>query len=247
MNLKVLKFLMYNKNLIILAGGLATRIRPISLKTPKILIELNGKPFAYYLFKKLEKYNFDKIIICVNHLRNEIFEFFKVNNFELDIYFVCDLDDSPGTIGATLNAQKKFNLVNSFIMYGDTYLTIDFKKIFKKNKANSNSTLFINKNFNKYDKSNIYHDLNKNNFIYDSELKNNINYEYIDYGLSYIFQEQLSEVMKIKKINDLKYFFDFSSKKYNLDFEETDDLFYEIGSFNGILRFQNDKPYEKFL
>lgn len=238
---------MYEKNLIILAGGLAKRIRPISLETPKLLIELNGKPFAFYLFKKLEKYNFNKIIICVNHLKEEIFSFFKMNNFELNIHFIIDNSKYPGTCGAILNAQKKFNLLRSLVMYGDTYLTIDFQNIFKKIKNKNKSILIINKNSNQYDKSNVYYDKIKKKFIYDSKLNKNINYNYIDYGLSYVFNDELNIIMKNKKIIDMKYFFDFSSKKDTLDFVETNSPFYEIGSFNGITRFQNEKPYKNFL
>lgn len=238
---------MHENNLIILAGGLAKRIRPISLETPKLLIKLNGKPFAFYLFKKLEKYNFNKIIICVNHLKEEIFSFFKKNNFELNIHFISDNSKYPGTCGAIFNAQKKFNLLGSLVMYGDTYLTTDFQNIFKKIKNKNKSILFINKNSNQYDKSNVYFDKIKKKFIYDSKLNKNINYNYIDYGLSYVFNDELDIMMQDKKIIDMKYFFDFSSKKDTLDFVEINNLFYEIGSFKGITRFQNEKPYKNFL
>ena len=53
--------------------------------------------------------------------------------------------------------------------------------------------------------------------------------------------------MQDKKIIDMKYFFDFSSKKDTLDFVEINNLFYEIGSFKGITRFQNEKPYKIFF
>ena len=132
-------------------------------------------------------------------------------------------------------------------MYGDTYLTTDFQNIFKKIKNKNKSILFINKKSNQYDKSNVYFDKIKKKFIYDSKLNKNINYNYIDYGLSYVFNDELDIMMQDKKIIDMKYFFDFSSKKDTLDFVEINNLFYEIGSFKGITRFQNEKPYKNFL
>ena len=43
---------------------MATRIKPLTDKKPKLLIDLNGKPFAYYLFKNLEKFDFENNLMC---------------------------------------------------------------------------------------------------------------------------------------------------------------------------------------
>lgn len=229
-------------NLIILAGGMATRIKPLTNKIPKLLIDLNGKPFAYYLFKNLEKFEFEKVILCVNFFKDQIYDYFNKNSFNLNICFIEDDENFTGTAGAVFNALQKFELRDSLVMYGDTFLNINYNNANKTILNNKSSTLFINKNKNAFDKSNVYQLSNKK-FIYDANLSKENDYIFIDYGLSNIYLKDLENFYNNCNYNDLKFFFDYQSKIYNLYFQITSDLFYEIGSFKGIERFLNEKSY----
>ena len=108
-------------------------------------------------------------------------------------------------------------------MYGDTFLNINYNNAYKIISNNKFSTLFINKNKNIFDKSNVYQ-LTDKKFIYDANLSNKNNYIFIDYGLSNIFLKDMESFYKNCNFNDLK-FFDYQSKIYNLCFQKTSDLF----------------------
>ena len=53
--------------LVILCGGLGTRLREIDDKNPKSLIEINNKPFIHYLLNSIEKYPFTSIHFCLGY------------------------------------------------------------------------------------------------------------------------------------------------------------------------------------
>ena len=53
---------------VILAGGLATRLKPISEMIPKSLIEINGEPFIFHQLRLLKRKGVDRVVICTGYL-----------------------------------------------------------------------------------------------------------------------------------------------------------------------------------
>lgn len=74
---------------VILAGGLGSRIYPLSKLTPKPMIEVNGYPFIYYLIERLEKYNFSEVLVLVGY-KKEKFERLHIlcRNFKIKIKLI---------------------------------------------------------------------------------------------------------------------------------------------------------------
>jgi len=58
----------------ILAGGLATRLRPLSASLPKALIDVAGKPFIVHEIEALRRQNISRIVVCAAYLGNKIEE-----------------------------------------------------------------------------------------------------------------------------------------------------------------------------
>ena len=58
----------------ILAGGLATRLRPITEKIPKLLIEVADKPFLSHQIRLLKAAGLTRLVLCVGHLGEKIVE-----------------------------------------------------------------------------------------------------------------------------------------------------------------------------
>ena len=56
-----------DETIVIIAGGLATRLRPSTEKIPKSLIQFNGKPFIHYQLTLLQKKGFKNILICAGY------------------------------------------------------------------------------------------------------------------------------------------------------------------------------------
>lgn len=143
--------------IIVLAGGLGTRLKSKVPSLPKCLAPINGKPFIYYLINYLKKNRVEKIIFSLGYKSNEVLEYLEKNNFNIPIE--VSIEDYPlGTGGAILNAIKFVENENFCIINGDTYFDIDLNKLFKFHLSNDSlCTIGLKpmKFFERYGKVNI--------------------------------------------------------------------------------------------
>jgi len=115
--------------LILLAGGLATRLWPITETIPKSLIDINGKPFIDYQISLLKSKGIKKIIICAGFLGEQIENHLKDGvESGIEIGYSYDGDELIGTGGAVQKALDKTDGL-FWVMYGDSYLETDFEQI----------------------------------------------------------------------------------------------------------------------
>ena len=222
---------------IILAGGKATRLGKIAKNTPKSLIKINNHPFLYHQLIYLEKQGIKEVIICAGHLGFKIKKFIKKKKINLKIKYFNDGKKLLGTGGA-IKKILPFVKNNFFVMYGDSYLPINFRNV-QKLYINSKKLglITIYKNKNKLDKSNII--LKSGNIYYD-KFKPIKGMHYIDYGLN-ILNKRVFKYFNLKKKFDLAEVLNLISKKNLLAFMLVKKRFYEIGSLHGI------KDTEDFL
>tara|TARA_B100001057_G_scaffold469929_1_gene530731 strand:+ start:107 stop:814 length:708 start_codon:yes stop_codon:yes gene_type:complete len=220
---------------IILAGGKGKRIKKFTKKKPKPMVEFLGKPFIEYQIELLKKQQFKRIIISVGHYGKQIIKFFKKKNFsDLNISFSIDGKKPLGTGGA-LKKIFKNHKGNFIVMYGDSYLPIDLKKIQEKFiESKKDVLLTIYRNKNKYDKSNIKI---KNKKIYYNKHHPDIEMNYIDYGLSIIKGKLLKNYYKQKNF-DLSDLFNKLCIEQKIAYTIVKKRFYEIGSYKGIEEFK---------
>ena len=117
---------------IILAGGRGKRLRPITDKIPKPLIQINGKPLIERTIKYLKKYGITEIIISSGYKSNLIENFLKKKkNFGCEIIF--SNEKTPlGTGGAIKKALRYVDEESFLVLNGDIVTNIDLKKIMKK-------------------------------------------------------------------------------------------------------------------
>jgi len=225
---------------VILAGGIGSRLGKLTKKTPKALVKINGKPFIYYQLKLLQKKGIKEVILCIGYLGAQIKKYVgNGKKFNLNVIYSYE-KKLLGTGGAVKNA---FPLIkkNFFIMYGDTYLPINFIKIKNKYiKLKSKALITIYKNKKNLDKSNVY--FNGKNILYNKK-----NYlkkmKYIEYGVS-IFNKEIFKFFEKRKKFDLSDLFYFLSKKKLLNYYLTKKRFYEIGSISGL---KDSKKYLKSI
>lgn len=167
--------------LVILAGGLGTRLYPLTKNTPKILIDIENKKFLeiqYNLYKKKGIKNF--IYLC-QHYSYQIRDFCyqkKLRNVQI-------IDDGNKRLGTGGSIQKSLNLLPDqfFLTYGDSYLDFDLSKIKNTYSSSNKCIMTIYKNKNKNHKNNV---LIKNRKILKIDKLNNLNFNYIDYGLFFL-------------------------------------------------------------
>ena len=212
---------------IILSGGKGTRVKKYTKKIPKCLIEINGKPFLYHQLEYLKKNNIKDVIVSVNYLGGKIKSYLKKNIDFINTKIVNDGKKPLGTGGAIIKSLR-FLKKNFYIIYGDSYLNFDLKKLAKKKNL---VTMAVFRNNNKYDKSNIELQKLKKILYFNKIPKKKL--FYIDYGASYINKRIFKGIKKNTKL-DLAILFEKISQNNMLKGFEVKKRFYEIGSYNGI-------------
>src|SRR5262245_42642137 len=114
---------------VILAGGLATRLRPLTENIPKSLIEINHEPFIAHQLRLLAKNNISKVVLCVGFLGEQIEAYVKKGaHFGLEVSYVQDGHLLLGTGGAIKKALPTLGEA-FFVLYGDSYLMCDYQAI----------------------------------------------------------------------------------------------------------------------
>ena len=86
---------------VILAGGLATRLRPITETIPKSMVEVSGRPFLAHQLDLLKKSGVDEVVLCVGYLSDQIEEYFKGGEeFGINLVYSREEGELLGTGGA---------------------------------------------------------------------------------------------------------------------------------------------------
>lgn len=113
---------------VILAGGLGTRMRPLTEKIPKPMLPVRGRPFLHHQIALLKSHGIRKILLLVAHLGQEIEHFFT-NGSGLGVEIEYSYEPSPlGTGGALKNAEARLD-PEFVLLNGDTYLDIDYRAL----------------------------------------------------------------------------------------------------------------------
>jgi len=224
---------------VILAGGLATRLYPVTLRIPKSLIEVAGKPFIFHQLTLLNRQGINNIVLCLGKFGEMIQEYVGDGHaWGLEVQYSYDGDVLLGTGGAIKKAIPLLPDV-FFVLYGDSYLDVDLKPILKKFDSDGKPALMtVYRNQNKWDKSNI---LFKNGRIVKYDKKNPIpEMEHLDYGIN-ILKKTVFDDWHNGTYFDLSEVFTKLIEKGDVSSFEVFKRFYEIGSDEGI------KETDKYL
>jgi len=216
----------------ILAGGLATRLRPHIVNVPKSLIEVAGKPFICHQLDYLEYQGIKKVVLCIGYLGEMIQRVVgNGSNWGIDVSYSLDGPILAGTGGAIKQAipllGEKF-----FILYGDSYLPISYESVQNAFLASGKYGLMtVLKNQNQWDKSNVIYE--NGEIIEYNKTKYSPDMQYIDYGLGIINAQVLFDSVSEKPF-DLSEIYRQLSIDRQLSAFEIHARFYEIGSHKGI-------------
>lgn len=130
-------------NVIILAGGLGTRLRSVVIDVPKCMAQICNKPFLYYLLKYLSTYKVNKVILSVGYLHESIIEWINHESYQFPFKIEFILESEPlGTGGGIKLALSKASSEVVCILNGDTFFNVDLNKFLSRHKE-SNSLLSI--------------------------------------------------------------------------------------------------------
>ena len=115
---------------IILAGGLGTRLRTVVSEVPKCMAPVAGKPFLWYLLKYLTRYDVSRVILSVGYLREVIFRWVEEVRDEFPFQFDYAIEEEPlGTGGGIKLALGKAKGTDVIILNGDTFFDVNLNEL----------------------------------------------------------------------------------------------------------------------
>jgi NDP-sugar pyrophosphorylase family protein len=221
-----------NLTVALLAGGLATRLRPITEKIPKVLVSVAGRPFLEHQLALLRKQGLTRVVLCLGHLGEMVVDQFgdgSAHGMRLEYSF-----DGPkllGTGGALKQAMPKLS-ENFFVLYGDSYLTEPFVPVaefFLRSGKLGLMTVFNNEG--KYDTSNVVFGEGEIK-VYDKKQRLP-EMRHIDYGLSLFHKSAFDEWLDNQPF-DLAAVMTRLVEQRQMAGWEVKERFYEIGSHIGL-------------
>ena len=116
---------------IILAGGLGTRLRSVVSEVPKCMAPVAGKPFLWYLLKYLTRFDVNRVILSVGYLREVIFKWIDEVKDEFPFEFDYAIEEQPlGTDGGIKLALEKAKDERVFVLNGDTFFDVNLMKLY---------------------------------------------------------------------------------------------------------------------
>jgi MurNAc alpha-1-phosphate uridylyltransferase len=143
---------------VILAGGLGTRMLPRTERVPKILLDVAGRPFAAWLLERLAAAGFEEALLCIGHLGGEVRSALGDGGaFGLRLAYAEDGDRLLGTAGALRRAVDA--LAPTFLVtYGDSYLPFDYMAPLRDLRAHPEAlgTMAVFRNDDRFDRSNTH-------------------------------------------------------------------------------------------
>ena len=220
---------------VILAGGLATRLGELTKKHPKSMVKILDKPFLAYQLELLRASGIIDIVLCIGHLGIEIMDTFG-DGSKFGVHIRYSIENKPlGTAGALKHAASM--LGNTFfVMYGDSYLFLDFPQVMSYFLSqNKLGLVTVFNNHNLYDRSNIV--INGNMITKYSKVEKSKDMVYIDYGASILKKEALQLIPENHPYSLEDLFIRLIEQKQLLAFE-VKHRFYEIGSPQGLKNFE---------
>jgi len=216
----------------LLAGGLATRLRPITEKVPKLLVEVAGEPFFSHQIRLLKKAGLTRLVLCVGYLGERIVELYgDGSKWGVQIEYSFDGPTLLGTGGALIQALPKLGEA-FYVLYGDSYLPIDYLAVedfFHRSGRLGLMTVF--ENHERYDTSNVWFEGGE---IKRYDKKNKVpQMKYIDYGLG-LFRAEAFAGYPRNTVVDLATVQTELCQTGQLAGFEIKERFYEIGSHAGL-------------
>jgi NDP-sugar pyrophosphorylase family protein len=216
----------------ILAGGLATRLQPLTTTIPKALIEVNGEPFIAHQLRLLRAHGITHVVICAGHLGDMLQAYVgDGEKFGVQVRFAFDGTRLLGTAGALKQALPLLGEA-FFVLYGDAYLPCDYGAIqtaFEHSGRLALMTVFANAG--RWDRSNV--ELSDGRMLAYDKQHPTLQMRHIDYGLG-VFRRTAFAAVPETQCYDLATLYQELLARGALAAYEVGQRFYEIGSFAGL-------------
>src|SRR5262245_36886807 len=216
----------------ILAGGVASRMRPRTDRIPKALLEVAGRPFIAHQLALLHAQHVTDVVLCVGHFASQIEEYVG-DGAAWDVR-VRYSEDGPVLLGTGGALRRALPLLGDtfFVMYGDSYLPCDFSAVAGAFTASGQSALMtVYRNDNELGASNVL--FADGRIVRYDKMLATPEMRHIDYGLGILTAGPLEPYAAETRFDLARVYQDLVAAG-QLAGLEMPDRFFEIGSPEGL-------------
>ena len=220
-----------NLKAILLSAGFGTRLRPETLKTPKCLIKINGKPMLEIWLEKLSLLGCSEVLINTHYLSEQVEDFvikYQSNDMKLSTTFEKNLLGTAGTL------MKNIDFIEgeTLLIHSDNYTTSNLNGLINKHRMKSNDSILTMLTFRTDSPENCgIVEIDSKGVVQKFHEKVSSPPGNLANGAIYIFDKNLVSWLKIQKRN----LFDFSNDVLpyltgRIQTWHTTDFFIDIGT-----------------
>jgi len=210
----------------ILAGGMASRLLPLTAVVPKSMLMFNDEPFIGHQLRLLHKQGISRVVICIGHMGGLIRNYVGTGKgYGIGVLYSEDGLQPLGTAGAVKKALRLLG-EKFFVLYGDSYLTCNFADVqrhYEHEKCLGLMTVYHSKNSSGRDNVKC---ANGKVVEYGNRMW------HVDYGLS-IFDKQVFKLL-LPNQGDMGVIYRQLALNAELTAYEIHERYHEIGSLKGI-------------
>lgn len=217
---------------VIIAGGLGTRLGRLTARRPKSLVNIHGRPFLERQIGLLREGGVRDILLCIGHLGDQIKKRFGDGRpLGVGIRYSEEGDDLLGTGGALKKAEPLLE-DRFFLLWGDSYLLVDYRKIWDAFLMSRRLGLMVvYKNSNERIPSNAA--VRGGRVVRYDKWRARPDMQYVDNGLS-AWRRDMLKLIPAGRPFEIERLFQRLSKQGEVAAYETEQRFYEIGSVSGL-------------
>lgn len=215
---------------VVLMGGLGTRLNDYTKNCPKPLLNIHGQPFFEYQLNLMRQAGFRRFVFCLGYRAEQIEAYFgDGRRFDVQIVYSYDGETLLGTGGAVCKALPLLE-EDFLLIYGDSFMDINYFEVVVRYwqglQSGKKALMTVMRNNNRFDKSNVvYRD--GEIILYDKKTQR-ADMQHIDYGVN-VFHRKLFEAYPEGARFDLGNLQNVLSQKRELAGCEVEHRFYEIG------------------
>jgi NDP-sugar pyrophosphorylase family protein len=218
---------------LIIAGGLGTRLGQLTLNQPKSMIQILGKPFIEYQFDLLTKGSVTDVVLCLGYQGKQIADYCG-DGRKFGVNLRYSFEDKPLDTAGAIKLAEPLLEEYFFTLYGDSYVFIDFKDMLSSiRKGNKIGAMSVFQNQDRFDKSNTAV-VDGGVTFYSKEQRANL--KYIDYGVN-LFRKEVLKLIPNGEPYSMGTLFNQLIGRQELLAYEVKKRFFEIGSVNGLTEF----------
>jgi NDP-sugar pyrophosphorylase family protein len=222
--------------MLILAGGLGTRLRPLTDELPKCMLPVNGKPFLERQVRLLASRGVRDIVLCLGHLGERVLEHFgNGHRFGVNLSYSWERDRLLGTGGAIRNAEALLR-TEFFVTYGDSYLLLDYGDIMRRfRRTEALGMMVVYRNEDRLEQSNVV--VQDGRVAAYDKTARLPGMRFVNHGLSVLRRRALRLIPPGLPFSQDQLFQMLARRRQLLAYE-TPQRFYEVGSFTGLAEFR---------